>query len=54
MWERSAGNVLIGKSEGKRLIGGRRRRWENNIKIDLAEIGSRVVGRDSFVQNMDQ
>jgi hypothetical protein len=27
--------VLVGKPEGKRLLGRPRRRWENNIKIDL-------------------
>jgi hypothetical protein len=31
--------VLVGKPEGKRLLGTRRRRWENNIKVDLMEIG---------------
>ena len=27
--------VLVGKPEGKRPLGRPRRRWENNIKIDL-------------------
>jgi len=27
--------VLVGKSEGKRLLGRPRRRWEDNIKMDL-------------------
>jgi hypothetical protein len=31
--------VLFGRSEGKRLLGRARRRWEDNIKIDLREIG---------------
>jgi hypothetical protein len=31
--------VLIGRSEGKRPLGRRRRRWEDNIKMDLMEIG---------------
>jgi hypothetical protein len=31
--------VLVGKSEGKRPLGRTRRRWENNIKMDLREIG---------------
>jgi len=30
--------VLIGKPEGKRLFGRPRRRWEDNIKIDLQEV----------------
>jgi hypothetical protein len=31
--------VLVGKPEGKRPLGRPRRRWEDNIKIDLREIG---------------
>ena len=30
--------VLVGKSEGKRLPGRPRRRWEDNIKMDLQEV----------------
>jgi hypothetical protein len=30
--------VLVGKSEGKRPLGRPRRRWEDNIKMDLTEI----------------
>ena len=31
--------VLMGKPEGKRQLGRPRRRWENDIKIDLQELG---------------
>jgi len=31
--------VLVGKPEGKRLLGILRRRWEDNIKMDLQEVG---------------
>jgi hypothetical protein len=31
--------VLVGKREGKRQIGRPRRRWEDNIKMDLQEVG---------------
>jgi hypothetical protein len=31
--------VLVGKPEGKRSLGRTRRRWEDNIKMDLREIG---------------
>jgi len=31
--------VLVGKSEGKRPLGRPRRRWEDNIKMDLQEVG---------------
>jgi hypothetical protein len=30
--------VLVGRPEGKRPLGRRRRRWEDNIKMDLMEI----------------
>ena len=31
--------VLVGKPEGKRPLGRLRRRWEDNIKTDLQEVG---------------
>jgi hypothetical protein len=31
--------VLVGRPEGKRQLGRPRRRWEDNIKLDLREIG---------------
>jgi hypothetical protein len=31
--------VLVGKPESKRLLGRPRHRWEDNIKLDLREIG---------------
>jgi hypothetical protein len=31
--------VSVGRPEGKRPLGRPRRRWENNIKLDLREIG---------------
>jgi len=34
--------VLVGKPEGKRPLGRPRHRWENNIKIDLQEVGEFV------------
>jgi hypothetical protein len=33
--KRNAHRVLVGKPEGKRPLGTPRRRWENNIKMDL-------------------
>jgi hypothetical protein len=35
---RGAYRVLVGKPEGKRPLGRPRRRWEDNIKMDLGEI----------------
>ena len=31
--------MLVGKPEGKRPLGRPRRRWEDNIKMDLEEVG---------------
>ena len=31
--------VLVGKPEGKRPLGRPRRRWEDNIKMDIQEAG---------------
>jgi hypothetical protein len=36
---RGAYRVLVVRSEGKRSLGRPRRRWEDNIKMDLREIG---------------
>jgi hypothetical protein len=37
--KRNAYRLLLGKSEGKRPLGRPRRRWVDNIKMDLLEIG---------------
>ena len=37
---RSVHKVLVGKPEGKRPLGRPRHRWEDNIKMDLQEVGS--------------
>jgi hypothetical protein len=37
--KRNAYMILVGKPEGKRPLGRPRRRWVDNIKIDLREIG---------------
>ena len=36
---RDVHNVLVGKHEGKRSLGRPRRTWEDNIKMDLQEVG---------------
>jgi hypothetical protein len=38
MERRGVYRVLVGKPEGKRQLGRPRRRWEDNIKIDLQEV----------------
>jgi hypothetical protein len=37
--DRGLYRVLVGKPEGKRPLGRPRRRWEDNIKMDLQEVG---------------
>ena len=37
--ERGACRVLVGKPEGKRPLGRPRRRWVDNIRMDLQEVG---------------
>jgi hypothetical protein len=39
MEDRGVYRVLVGKPEGKRPLGRPRRRWEDNIKMDLQEVG---------------
>ncbi|KAJ4429835.1 hypothetical protein ANN_22039 [Periplaneta americana] len=51
---RNAYRVLVGRPEGKRSLGRPRRRWEDNIKMDLREVG--YDGRDwiNLAQDRDQ
>jgi hypothetical protein len=42
--ERTAHRIFVGKPEGRRPLGKPRRRWVDNIKMDLREI--RWSGRD--------
>jgi hypothetical protein len=39
MGEMNAYNILIGKPEGKIPLGRHRRRWEDNIRMDVRETG---------------
>jgi hypothetical protein len=41
---RDAYKILVGRPEGRRPLGRSRRRWEDNIKLDLREIGFGVWG----------
>jgi hypothetical protein len=38
--------VLVGKPEGKRPFGRPSRKWENNVKMDLQEVGCEGYGLD--------
>jgi hypothetical protein len=44
---RGAYNILVGRHEGRRPLGRPGRRWEDNIKMDLGEIGFGDV--DGFI-----
>jgi hypothetical protein len=37
--KRGAYRILVGRSEGRRPLGRPRRKWEDNIKMDLQEVG---------------
>jgi hypothetical protein len=43
--------VLVGKPEGKRTLGRPRRRWEDNIKMDLQELGCGVMEWNELAQD---
>jgi len=46
--------VLVGKPEGKRPLGRPRRRWEDNIKMDLREVGCGGMNWIELAQDMDR
>jgi hypothetical protein len=45
---------LVGKPEGRRPLGRPRRRWEDNIKMDLQEIGHRGKNWIEVTQERDK
>jgi hypothetical protein len=52
--KRNAYGLLVGKPEGKRPLGRPRRRWVDNIKIDLGEIGWGGLGWIGLAQDRDK
>jgi hypothetical protein len=52
--KRNAYRILVGMPEGKRPLGRPRRRWVDNIKLDLREIGWDGMDWIDLAQNMDQ
>ena len=44
--DRGVHRVLMGKPVGKRPLGKPRRRWEDNIEMDLQEVGEGALGLD--------
>ena len=51
---RNAYRTLVGKPEGKTPLGRSRRRWEDNIKMDLREMGCDVRDWIDLVQDRVQ
>jgi hypothetical protein len=51
---RGAYRVLVGKREGKRLLGRSRRRWEDNIKMDLQEVECESMDWTELAQDRDR
>jgi hypothetical protein len=47
---RGIDRVLVGKSEGKGRMGRPRHRWEDNIKMDLQEVGCGVWTGSSWLR----
>ena len=46
--------VLVGKPEGKRPLGRPRRRWVDNIRMDLQEVGCGYMDWIGRVQDRDR
>jgi hypothetical protein len=46
--------VLVGKPEGKRPLGRPRRRWKDNIKMDLQEVGCGSMDWIELAQDRDR
>jgi hypothetical protein len=46
--------VLVGRPEGKKLLGRPKRRWEDNMNMDLREIGIDGANWIQLAQDRDQ
>ena len=53
MWRVWVYRVLLGKPEGRRPLGRPRRRWVDNITIDLQEVGCGYIDRIGQAQVRD-
>ena len=52
--ERGVHRVLVGKPEGRRPVGRPRRRWEDNIKTDVQEVGGDFGDWMELAQDRDR
>jgi hypothetical protein len=53
-WKRGVYRVLVGKPEGQTPLGRPRRGWEDNIKMDLQEVGCGGMDRIEVAQDRDK
>jgi hypothetical protein len=51
---RGVNSVLVGKPEGNRPLGRPKRRWEDNIKMDLQEVGGSYRDWMELAQDRDR
>ena len=51
---RGACRVLVGKPEGRRPLGRPRRKWEDNIRMNLREVGCGCVDWMELTQDRDR
>jgi hypothetical protein len=51
---RGAYNILVGRPEGRRPLGRHRRRWEDNIEMDIREIWFGDVDWIDLAQDRDR
>ena len=52
--ERRVYRVLVGKPEGRRPLGRPRRRWVDNIRMNLQEVGCGYMDRIGLAQDRDR
>jgi hypothetical protein len=52
--KRNAYRLLVGKPEGKRPLGRPRRRWVDNIRMDLGDVGWGYVDRIGLAQDRNR
>jgi hypothetical protein len=52
--ERGGYRGLMGKPKGKRPLGRPRHRWEDNIRMDLQEVGCRGMDWNGLAQDRDR
>jgi len=52
--ERGVYRVLVGKPEGNRPLGRHRRRWVDNIRMDLQEVGCGYMAWIGLAQDRDR